>query len=189
MRDIVVAPFSNSDIRDWPAEQYAALIGCLLDRLEPDRMIRVVGTAGQKLRANDVVRSHPADRVINECGRFSWAHLVEALKGAGCVIGNNSGIAHLSGSFGVPTVCVFGGSHQRLEWRPLGRNVVLVSRSIGCSPCQLDHNSRSPYDRACLRLIEPEVVADAVFLAMARADESATGWAAVADMQQAGQRR
>ncbi|MDO6413665.1 glycosyltransferase family 9 protein [Sphingomonas sp. BIUV-7] len=184
MKNIILAPFSNSDIRDWPAEHYGALIGCLLDRVEHDRTICVVGTASQRLRANDVVRPHPADRVFNDCGRLSWAALVEELKGAGCVIGNNSGIAHLSGSFGVPTVCVFGGSHQRAEWRPLGDNVILVSRAIGCSPCQLDHNSQSPYDRACLRLIEPAVVADAVMLAMARKTDRAIRQ--IAGVQQAG---
>lgn len=186
MKDIIVAPFSNSDIRDWPAEQYAALIGCLLERIEPGRRIRIVGTAGQRLRANGVVRAHPADRVVNECGRLTWSALLSELKRAGCVIGNNSGIAHLSGSFGVPTVCVFGGSHQRLEWRPLGRNVVLVSRAIGCSPCQLDHNSQSPYDRACLRLIEPEVVADAVFLAIERGETRAPDGQTAMAMRQTG---
>jgi ADP-heptose:LPS heptosyltransferase len=184
MRDIVVAPFSNSDIRDWPAEHYAAMIGCLLDRLGSDRLVRVVGTAGQKIRANDVVRLYPADRVVNECGRLSWAELVEEIKLAGCVVGNNSGISHLSGSFGVPTVCVFGGSHQRAEWRPLGDNVILVSRAIGCSPCQLDHNSQSPYDRACLRLIEPTVVADAVMLAIERGTDQPTRQ--IASVQQEG---
>ena len=87
---------------------------------------------------------------------------------ARCVIGNNSGIVHLGGHFGVPTVCVFGGSHQRGEWHARGVSVVTVSRTIGCSPCQLDHGGVSPYGKACLREIAPEEVADATVLAIER---------------------
>ena len=104
--------------------------------------------------------------MTNECGRLPWSDVVETLKGAACVVSNNSGVGHLGGFFGVPTVCVFGGSHPRTEWRPLGRSVVLVSRVIGCSPCQLDHSSGSPYAKACLREITPEVVAGTVRFAM-----------------------
>ena len=168
MSAIVIAPFSNSGIRDWPSTSYRRLIGVLLERLEPDAAIRVIGTANQKLRANEVVRDFPATRVVNECGRLSWAGMIGALRAASCVVGNNSGVAHLGGFFGVPTVCVFGASHQRHEWRALGQSVILVTRAIGCSPCHLDHGQVSPYDKACLREIEPETVADAAFTIMAR---------------------
>ncbi len=170
MSAIVIAPYSNSAIRDWPSDHFATLIGLLLARWnDRDGLIRVVGTAGQRLRANAIVRSYPADRVRNDCGRLSWPAVVAELRRASCVIGNNSGIAHLAGSFGVPTVCIFGGSHQRLEWRPLGFNVTLLSRSIGCSPCHLDHGARCGYGLACLTGISPDEVADATLAAIARA--------------------
>lgn len=172
---IVVAPFSNSDIRDWPIDHYAALVGIVAERLPQDEPIRIVGTANQKLGANEIVRGHPAPRVVNECGRLAWPELIERLEQARCVIGNNSGIAHLSGHLGVPTVCIFGGSHQRREWHARGPSVIIVSRAIGCSPCQLDHGSVSPYGKACLRQIEPEAVADAAFLIMDRVARMAHG--------------
>ena len=168
MSDILIAPFSNSDIRDWPVAHFAALAGLLLDRLDGDVRLCVIGTAGQKMRAREIVRPHPVDRVVNLCGRLTWAEVVARLKVAPCIIGNNSGITHLGGYFSVPTVCVFGGSHQRHEWRALGSSVITVSRAIGCSPCQLDHGGSSPYDKACLREIEPHIVADAVTRSMSQ---------------------
>lgn len=165
---IIVAPFSNSEIRDWPAGHFATLIGLLLDRLPADELIHVVGTPNQRLGANEIVRPHPATRVVNQCGRLAWPAVVERLGTATCVIGNNSGVAHLSAHLGTPTVCVFGGSHNRAEWRARGANVVIVSRAIGCSPCQLDHGFSSPYAKACLREIEPETVAAAALTVMAR---------------------
>ena len=174
MNDIVIAPFSNSDIRDWPVAHFAELVGLLLAGA-PDMGVKVIGTRTQKLRANEIVRAYPVMRVSNACGRLSWPEVVDLTKAAACVISNNSGIGHLGGHLGAPTVCVFGGSHQRHEWRPLGASVALVSRVIGCSPCQLDHVSGSPYGKACLREIAPETVADAAFMIMKRVAASRAG--------------
>ena len=170
MSDILIAPFSNSDIRDWPVAHFAALVGLLLEGSGDDVRIRIVGTANQKMRAREIVRDYPVARVSSECGRLGWPEVIARLRAARCIIGNNSGITHLGGSFGVPTVCIFGGSHQRHEWHALGDSVVTVSRAIGCSPCQLDHGGVSPYGKACLREIAPAVVAAAAFRSMARAD-------------------
>jgi ADP-heptose:LPS heptosyltransferase len=178
MSAIVISPFSNSEIRDWPLEHFATLIGLLLERWENPDTIKVVGTRNQRLRGDQIVRAYDPRQVFNTCGRHSWPQLVEEIRAAACVVGNNSGVSHLAGFHGVPTVCVFGGSHQRLEWRPLGFSVSVVTRSIGCSPCQLDHGHRSPYDKACLRQIEPKVVADAVFATMERVRASLDGFSA-----------
>lgn len=167
MSEILLAPFSHSDTRDWPLEHWRTLAGLLLERLPPDGRVRVVGAPGQRLRAHEVVRPHPSGRVLNDCGRLAWPEVAARMRTAACVVGNNSGIGHLAGRLGAPTVCVFGGSHPREEWRPLGANVVVVSRAIGCSPCMLDHHTGSLYRKACLRDISPETVADAVALAMA----------------------
>ena len=168
MSDVVLAPFSNSHIRDWPPGHFAELIRLLVAAPRPAGRILVLGVASQKLRANDIVRAFDPSEVVNTCGALSWADLQEVLKDAGCVVGNNSGVAHLAGAYGTPTVCVFGGSHSRLEWRPKGAAMVVVSRAIACSPCHLDHDGGCPYDKACLREVEPSVVAEAVLDALAR---------------------
>ena len=168
MSDVLIAPFSNSTIRDWPTGHFTVLVGLLLERLPSPIGVRIIGTASQRLRAADIVRAPPAARVGNDCGRLSWAQLLDRLKTAECVVANNSGVGHLGGYLDIPTVCIFGGSHERHEWRPLGESVTLLSRTIGCSPCHLDHSVGSPYDKACLREIPPHAVADAVCQAIAR---------------------
>ena len=168
MSDVLIAPFSNSSIRDWPVGHYTSLVGLLLDALGSDVRVRVIGAPGQRLGASDIVRPYQSWRVSNDCGRTPWPAVLAALRSARCVIGNNSGITHVSGSYGTPTVCVFGGSHERREWRPRGTNVVMLTRAIGCSPCQLDHGDTSPYNKACLRQIEPASVLDAALRIMRR---------------------
>ena len=168
MSDVIVAPFSNSDMRDWPIAHYAECVRLLLARWTGGGTIHVVGTANQKLAACGIVRQAPTARVVNQCGRWSWDRVLGEIERAACVIVNNSGIAHIAAGLGVPTVCVFGGAHDRNEWRPLGRNMIVVTRAIGCSPCQLDHGQSSWYGKACLRQIEPATVVEAAMAAMAR---------------------
>lgn len=166
--EIIVSPFSNSLVRDWPGASYSALIQLLLESLPAEVLIRVIGTQSQAMRADEIVRSLDAARVFNDCGRYAWAVVEAALGRASCVIGNNSGIAHLAARLGIPTVCVFGGSHQRAEWRPIGPNVTIISRAIWCSPCHLDRLAQCHHDKACLREIDPAEVAKAVMAGMAR---------------------
>ena len=161
MNHIVVAPFSNSDIRDWPAAHYRALIARLV--AEWDGVVRVVGAPGQAIRAREIVRPFDPRRVVSDCGRGTWEDAIGMIRSAACVIGNNSGIAHLAAFEGVPTVCVFGGAHQRLEWRPIGSNVVTLSRAIACSPCHFHHAAHCPYGLACLEQITPDAVFETIF--------------------------
>ena len=126
-----------------------------------EQLRALIGDFGAYLhrpRAHEIVRPFPSSRVINQCGRGSWDETNALIRGAACVIGNNSGIAHLAAFEGVPTICVFGGAHQRLEWRPIGENVVTLSRAIVCSPCHLHHAAHCPFGMACLEQIAPDLV-------------------------------
>lgn len=165
MGSIVIAPFSNSDIRDWPLEHFEDLLAMLVgdDRFPP---ITLVGTERQQARASLITHRFASTSVTNACGSFSWPELCARLRDASCVVGNNSGIAHLAASYGVPTVCIFGGSHQRTEWRPIGPRVVVLSETLSCSPCHLDHGARCPYDKLCLAKIRPEIVRDTIAAVM-----------------------
>ena len=156
MKPIVVAPFSNSDIRDWPLGHFQDLIAKLIEA-RPER-VHVVGAPGQAIRARDLVRSFDSTRVVNDCGRLDWQALTRLVRGAGCVIGNNSGIAHLAAFSGVPTLCIFGGAHQRDEWKPIGPKVTVLSRALACSPCGLHAAWACPYGVACLDQINPAIV-------------------------------
>lgn len=169
MSEIVIAPLSHNPLRDWPAAHYETLICLLLDRLPSKVEIALIGTPNQRQILNRIVRPFPADRVANLCG-LAWGKVVGRIEAAACVIGNNSGIAHLSGAFGVPTICIFGGSHQRTEWAPLRANVIVLSREIGCSPCQLHEIQSCPYGVACLGDIAPAIVCEAALAAMNQAD-------------------
>lgn len=158
MKPIVVAPFSNSDIRDWPLDHFQALIGQLVEARA--NQVRIIGAPAQTIRARDLVRPFDSARVVNQCGRLDWHALTALVRRAGCVIGNNSGIAHLAAAAGVPTLCIFGGAHQPDQWRPIGHNVVTLSRTLACAPCGFHIAASCPYGVACLDQIDPQTVFD-----------------------------
>lgn len=164
MNPIILAPFSNGDIRDWQPDHFSRLIGFLLERWSGP--IRVIGTRSQTTRAAAIVRPYDATRVVSDCGRLAWEDVIALVRGAACVVGNNSGVTHVSAWFGVPTICVFSGSHRRGEWHPMGASARTISSVIGCAPCHLHRAAQCPYGKACLGRIAPELVADMVFEAM-----------------------
>ncbi len=64
------------------------------------------------------------------------------LEAADAVVSNDTGPAHLSAALGRPTVALFGPTHPRLGFSPVGRHASAYSINESCSPCSL-HGERS----------------------------------------------
>ena len=104
---IVVAPFANERIREWPPEHFRHLIELLL--ADPRARIAVVGTLAQRARAHDIVRAFPAPRVENTCGRLSWDGLLALIDAAPFVVANNgTAVASAYGTSGDFSLAVIG---------------------------------------------------------------------------------
>jgi len=175
---IVIAPLSNDTLRDWPLTHFERLAGLCVDHL--DARIDCVGIRAQRVAVNQIVRNFPPDRVRNLCGTMAWADTAGLLRSASCVVANNSGIAHLAAELGVPTVCVFGASHNPYEWMARGPRVTTVHRRTGCAPCAFGSLGECPFDKRCLREIAPETVFEAVRRACAGAGATVQGSPAAA---------
>ena len=154
---IVLAPQSNSTIRDWPARYFARLISLLIQKLDCD--IVLVGSANQA-DAAEQIRATASDpsRVTNLAGRTKWSDLPGILTSADLVICNNSGVAHYAASLGVPTLAIYSGSHQPPEWGPRGPRSRALMAQVPCSPCGYEHLPDCPHEHKCMQLITPEIV-------------------------------
>jgi ADP-heptose:LPS heptosyltransferase len=129
---IVLAPFANERIREWPLANFGAFI----ERgLRDGHSFAVSGTWAQRSLANTLVRPFPSDRVHNLCGTTSWGEMQQLLRHAPFVVANNSGIAHLAADLDQWVLCIFAGSHSWAEWMPRGRKVVTLARMPACAPC------------------------------------------------------
>ncbi len=154
---IVVAPLSNSPVRDWPLDRYIHLIGMLLAQVEC--FVVLVGSRDQLTTLSHICHQHEGDRrLVNLGGQIDWSELAGVLRRADLVIANNSGVAHLAAACGRPTLAIYSGSHQPQEWGPRGENVRAVTAVVPCSPCGYERLELCPYDHRCMKLIEPETI-------------------------------
>ena len=158
---IVIAPVSNSAVRDWPIEHYAHLVGLLLERSDCD--IVLTGTRLQMEQLSRIVRANPGagSRLRSLAGRTAWSALPALLDQAALVICNNSGIAHLAASRGRPTLAIYSASHPPAEWGPRGRHVQVLVSELACSPCGFERLVDCRHNHVCMTAITPERVADA----------------------------
>lgn len=165
---IILAPFANERMREWPTANFRQLIDC---GLEDGRTFTVLGAMPQRALADDLVRRYPADLVVNACGVLSWGQAQERIKAAAFVVANNSGIAHLAAALDVWVLCVFGAKHSWIEWMPRGRKVVTLVRPPACSPCD---SSYCPNDLTCLSGIDGQFAYAAIKRATADGLATAT---------------
>jgi len=153
---IVVAPFSNDALRNWPRAHFERLIDlCLADL---DHEIVLVGTGEQRQAINLMVRGRPSGRVSNVAGQWSWPRTVEALQQAELIVANNSGIAHVGAKLGRPTLCLFAASHDPYEWGPRGPIVTTMYVRTACSPCAMATASGCRFGHVCMVELDPDTV-------------------------------
>jgi ADP-heptose:LPS heptosyltransferase len=137
---------------------YAAMIEQLLQ--QPQLRVVLVGSAEQEpALAALQARCAASGRVISLAGRTDWSTLAAVLRRARLVICNNSGIAHLAASLGVPTLAIYSASHQMREWGPRGLLSRAIMADMPCSPCGLEAVAACPYGHSCMTRITPEMVA------------------------------
>jgi ADP-heptose:LPS heptosyltransferase len=88
--------------------------------------ILVAGPQDEKLVAQVIAeaRSTPIVRDMSVAGLAAW------LSACAIYIGNDSGVTHLAGMLGVPTIALFGSTDPAL-WTPLGRHIVALRSSTG----------------------------------------------------------
>jgi ADP-heptose:LPS heptosyltransferase len=149
---VVISPFANERVRQWPSNHYRQLIEIIMR--EHALPVIIVGTRAQRASANDLVRGLSSQDARNTCGLLSWKELVNAIDAAPYVVSNNSGVAHLAAERARWTLCLFSGSHAFSEWMPRGPRVVTMSKVVPCSPCSLAEE-RCPNGTICMTELQP----------------------------------
>ncbi|NOW45493.1 ADP-heptose:LPS heptosyltransferase [Novosphingobium sp. SG751A] len=165
---IVVAPFSNDALRDWPRAYFRRLVEMLVAHC--DLPVLLAGAAEQRHPINLILRGLPSPRVTSTAGLWRWPETVDQVTRARLVIANNSGIAHLGAKAGVPTLCLFAASHDPYEWGPRGSHVTTLYARAACAPCGMAGVGGCGNGHACMNAIQPEVAFDAARRLLARTD-------------------
>jgi lipopolysaccharide heptosyltransferase II len=131
-RLVVCAVGSKSDIKKWPAENYAEL----LDRLAVNQKARIVLIGDQNDAADAAkVKSLMSMPAMNLAGRTNFQELCAALKTADLLITNDSAPLHVADALGVPILAIFGPTDSK-KYGPRSFGSQAVHRTLFCSPCE-----------------------------------------------------
>lgn len=128
---VAIHPGSGGEHKCWPLENFLRLTTQI--REEQMEVIFLLGPAEfERWDANTIRQIESAVPVLAEMPLADLAAILSCCAG---YIGNDSGIGHLAGSIGIPTVTIFGPTNPG-QWRPLGPNV---------SVCEPPADTKTPW--------------------------------------------
>ncbi len=155
----VVVPFSNSALRNWPMAGFRSLCQLLLS--ETMATVRLVGSPAQRPALDAVIAEIGSPRIENHAGA-PWSDVYAGFARAEAVITNNSGMAHVAAMLGAQVLAIYSGSHQVLEWGPIGPRVSVLQATLPCGACGFDTTSECLHGLRCMQAINPPAIAQAL---------------------------
>jgi len=154
-RYAVIAPGSNWETKNWPAEKFGRTAALLRKRLG---LVPVVaGTAGQKDMAEAIRRAEPS--AIDLCGKSSLSELPAVIEGAALLVANDSGPLHIADALDMPLVGVFGPTRPEVVG-PFKRVDGVIRAAVPCLCCSIKRLAQCPHGHRCMNELAAEAVAD-----------------------------
>lgn len=117
---LVIHAGSGSKRKNWPTQRFVAL-----GQAVQDRGLRVIWTHGP---ADEAPPDGARRFEILDSPRLST--LAATLATARAFVGNDSGVSHLAGAVGAPTIAIFGPTSDEV-WRPDGARVRTLRSTSG----------------------------------------------------------
>lgn len=144
---VLICPFSAYANRVWPLAHWRRLA---IDLVAMGRRVIIAGT----LKEHELMRQW-----FSGIGaRYYWGQdvgwMLSAISNADCVIGNDSGMAHVAGMVGAPTVAIISQITGSVLYG-CAPSVSFVSPDYSCAGChfQKQHGYESLCDTACAAIM------------------------------------
>jgi heptosyltransferase-3 len=112
---IALHPGSGSKDKSWPVERFAAMAESLMQRDEKQRFLLVAGEADEARLA--YVRRVLPNEKLRIAENLPLPALANLLQNCALFVGNDSGISHLAGAVGTPSLLLFGPTDPAI-WAP-----------------------------------------------------------------------
>ncbi len=121
----------------------------------------IVGTEDDWRRSDGRCLRFP-DHARSFVGQLTLRQTAELMAGAGVVVANDSGLAHIAAAVGAPTIIIFGPTpHQTLGQFP--PNVTILRQGLACEPCWFGQRFRACARRiTCLEALNVEIVVEKI---------------------------
>lgn len=163
-KKIVIFNPNTSDMtptidRSWPIENFAQIGHYLIGK---EYKLVVIGGSGQARRADDLVKLC-GNGAVSFAGKTDMSELIALIRGAFCLITNDSGPLHIAVSLDVPTMTFFG-TDTPAVYGADGTIHAAFFKNIPCSPCLSVFNYKKgecEFESRCIRDISvQEVIAE-----------------------------
>ena len=156
VRVLGVAPGASHGPKRWPPERFARVADHMAQ--SRDMKILLLGNEADRPVAGEV--AHAMERpAVDWSGATDLAMLPAAVRRCALLVSNDSGPMHVATAVGTPVVGVFGATHPRLGFAPVGPADTAVTLDLPCSPCSLHGNRACRFrTHACMEELEPRRV-------------------------------
>jgi len=156
---LVIHPGCSMPARTYPWDMYARVIDLLVECL--DATIVVTGARDERTLVEQVlgkVQEHNRKAIFACAGILPFPEFCAMIEAADLVITNNTGPMHISAAVKTPVVALFALTNPPEQWGPWQVPHRQLYHDVSCRIC---YNRICPYNHECLRLVTPEMVADA----------------------------
>ena len=137
----------------WFPERFAAVADRLTERFSCP--VLLFGSAGDR-SSTEAVQSAAKSALIDIAGKTNLGDAIALIARCDLFVTNDSGLMHVAGALGVPTVAIFGSTNPQTTY-PLGDRTLLIRRPVDCSPCL---KKDCPTDFRCMDLVTVDEVYD-----------------------------
>ncbi|MEW5909065.1 MAG: glycosyltransferase family 9 protein [Thermodesulfobacteriota bacterium] len=129
---VILHPFSLWSYKEWREEGWIRLMKDLIQF--PSRSVVIIGSLSDRERISKMIKPFEFG-VFNLAGKTSIGEIPELLGLSRLFIGVDSGIMHIAGAVGIPSIALFGPSSS-LTWAPRNRFHTTVAMEMPCRPCR-----------------------------------------------------
>jgi heptosyltransferase-2 len=140
--------------KKWFPERFAAVVDRLIDDTGAQAIL--FGSESDS-ESTAEVRKNARHPLIDIAGRTNLREAIAAISRCSLFISNDSGLMHVAGALGIPTVAIFGSTNPKTT-SPVGKASVVIYRDVPCSPCL---KPICPTDFSCMDLIGVDEVYNA----------------------------
>ncbi|PIE56817.1 MAG: lipopolysaccharide heptosyltransferase II [Desulfobulbus propionicus] len=137
----------------WPAAQFAALAGLVIE--EMDGSVVIFGTGTDHAAAAEIGANLPASRVLDLTGRTTLLAAMAHIDQCDCFVTNDSGLMHVAAALHRPSVAIFGSTNP-VTTGPFSNNAAVIREELDCSPCLKPECPEKHFN--CMVRITPEKV-------------------------------
>ncbi|MBI4335508.1 MAG: glycosyltransferase family 9 protein [Candidatus Omnitrophica bacterium] len=130
---IGLAAGAKSLIKRWPKESFAKLADMLAETYHAK--IILFGSEDET-PLNEEITGMMKNGAMLASGKTTIPQLISLMRRLNLLITNDSAALHIASLLGVPQVAIFGPTDPK-KYGPLGKGDSVVSKGLGCSPCEV----------------------------------------------------